>query len=141
MRGKTICISQGASFQQPLTRDYGVVLKAFRAQSEVLLALRGQSCDGVVLNSPIMHELMRQPEWAGFEIPIAEDLVPAGSVIWLRKQQPETQQFLDRIVRDWYGSGWLLEEGRKYQMAASPMIVELHERYRNDPRLSAPVTP
>jgi polar amino acid transport system substrate-binding protein len=141
LRGKTICISQGASFQQPLTRDYGVVLKAFRAQSEVLLALRGQSCDGVVLNSPIMHELMRQPEWAGFEIPIAEDLVPAGSVIWLRKQQPETQQFLDRIVRDWHGSGWLLEEGRKYQMAASPMIVELHERYRNDPRLSAPVTP
>jgi polar amino acid transport system substrate-binding protein len=141
LRGKTICISQGASFQQPLTRDYGVVLKAFRAQSEVLLALRGESCDGVVLNSPIMHELMRQPEWAGFEIPIAEDLVPADSVIWLRKQQPETQQVLDRIVRDWHGSGWLLEEGRKYQMAASPMIVELHERYRNDPRLSAPVTP
>jgi polar amino acid transport system substrate-binding protein len=105
LRGKTTCISQGASFQQPLTRYYGVVLKAFRAQSEVLLALRGQSCDGVVLNSPIMHELMRQPEWAGFEIPIAEDLVPADSVIWLRKQQPETQQVLDRIVRDWHGSG------------------------------------
>lgn len=54
---------------------------------------------------------------------------------------PETQQVLDRIVRDWHGGDWLLEEGRKYQMAASPMIVELHARCRNDPRLSVPVTP
>jgi polar amino acid transport system substrate-binding protein len=56
-------------------------------------------------------------------------------------QQPETQQVLDRIVRDWHGSGWLLEEGRKYQIAASPMVIELRERYRNDPRLNIPVTP
>ena len=30
LKDKTVCISQGASFQQPLTRDYHVKLKAFQ---------------------------------------------------------------------------------------------------------------
>ena len=141
LQGKTVCISQGASFQQPLTQDYHVNLKAYRGQSEVLLALRGNSCDAVVLNSPIVHELLREPEWSGFEIPIAEDLVPADSVIWLRKQQPEMQQLLDRIVKDWHGSGWLLALGKQYRMLPSPLIVELHTRYQNMAALNIPVTP
>jgi polar amino acid transport system substrate-binding protein len=141
LRDKTVCISQGASFQQPLTRDYHVRLKAFRGQSEVLLALRGNSCDAVVLNSPIMHELLRQPEWAGFDIPIAEDLVPADSVIWLRKDQPDMQRLLDRIVQDWHGSGWLLALGKHYQMQPSPLIVSLHERFQGMPALVAPIKP
>lgn len=141
LHDKTVCISQGASFQQPLTRDYHVKLKAFRGQSEVLLALRGNSCDAVVLNSPIMHELLRQPEWAGFEIPISKDLVPADSVIWLRKQQPEMRQVLDRIVQDWHGTGWLLALGKQYQMQPSPLIVHLHDQYQSNPVLKAPVSP
>ena len=141
VRGKTVCISQGASFQQPLVRDYQVRLKAFRGQSEVLLALRGGTCDAVVLNSPIMHELMRNPEWAGFEIPVAQDLIPADSVIWLRKGEPRLLNLLDRVVQDWHGSGWLLARGAAYQMIASPLILDLHQRYETRPALKAPVTP
>jgi polar amino acid transport system substrate-binding protein len=141
LKDKTVCISQGASFQQPLTQDYHVNLKAYRGQSEVLLALRGNSCDAVVLNSPIMHELLRQPEWSGFEIPIAEDLVPTDSVIWLRKQEPRMQQLLDRIVQDWHDSGWLLALGQQYRMQPSPLIVALHDRYQGAPALKTPVTP
>lgn len=141
LQDKTVCISQGASFQQPLTQDYHVKLKAYRGQSEVLLALRGNSCDAVVLNSPIVHELLRQPEWSGFEIPIAEDLVPADSVIWLRKAQPHLQQVLDRIVQDWHGTGWLLALGKQYQMLPSPLIIQLHERYQHLAALQVPVSP
>jgi polar amino acid transport system substrate-binding protein len=141
LKDKTVCISQGASFQQPLIEDYHVRLKAFRGQSEVLLALRGNSCDAVVLNSPIMHELLRQPDWAGFEIPVAEDLVPADSVIWLRKQQPEMRQLLDRIVQDWHGSGWLMGLGKQYQMQPSALIVQLHDRYKGSAALKVPVRP
>lgn len=141
LKDKTVCISQGASFQEPLTREYHVRLKAFRGQSEVLLALRGNSCDAVVLNSPIMHELLRQPEWAGFEIPIAEDLLPADSVIWLRKQQPEMREVLDRIVQDWHGSGWLLMLGQQYKMQPSQLIVHLHDQHKTNPAIRLPVTP
>ncbi|MFK3798859.1 hypothetical protein [Pseudomonas sp. NPDC088444] len=88
-----------------------------------------------------MHELLRQPEWAGFEIPIAEDLVPADSVIWLRKRQPELKSVLDRIVQDWHGSGWLLALGKQYQMQPSPLIAQLHEQYASKPALAVPVTP
>jgi polar amino acid transport system substrate-binding protein len=141
LQGKAVCISQGASFQQPLTERYHVKLKAFRGQSEVLLALRGNGCDAVVLNSPIMHELLRQPEWAGYEIPVADDLVPADSVIWLRKGEPRLQQALDRIVQDWHGSGWLLARTAQYQMVPSPLIVSLHAQYQGQPPLQVPVVP
>lgn len=141
LQGKTVCISQGASFQQPLTEQYHVRLKAFKGQSEVLLALRGKSCDAIVLNSPIMHELLRQPDWADYEMPLADDLVPADSVIWLRKGQPRLQGLLDRIVQDWHGSGWLLARGEHYRMIASPLILSLHERYRSQAPLTLPLVP
>jgi len=141
LQGKTVCISQGASFQQPLTERYHVKLKAFRGQSEVLLALRGNGCDAVVLNSPIMHELLRQPEWAAYEIPVADDLVPADSVIWLRKGEPRLQQALDRIVQDWHGSGWLLARTAHHQMVPSPLIVSLHAQYQGQAPLQVPVVP
>lgn len=141
LAGKVVCISQGASFQQPLTERYKVQLKAYRSQSEVLLALKGASCDAVVINSPIMHELIRKPEWAGFDIPINEDLVPADSVIWLRQGQADTRALLDRIVRDWHASGWLLSLAGQYRMQPSALVTQLHEQYKGQPALAVPVVP
>lgn len=141
LRGQPVCMSQGASFQAPLTETYQAVIKAFRTQSESLLALRGDNCVAAVLNSPIMHELMRKPEWSGYEIPIPTDLIPQDSVVWVRKGETQTRELLDRIVRDWHRSGLLLASAEKYQMKPAPLVVQLHEKYRGLAPLATPVRP
>ncbi|MBX8540220.1 transporter substrate-binding domain-containing protein [Pseudomonas cichorii] len=131
LKGKPVCVSQGSNFIKPLQEVYGAQIKAFRSQSESLLSLRGNGCVAAVHVSPTMHTLLADAEWSGFEIPLATDLIPSKSVIWLRKGEKDTQARLDAIVRDWHRSGWLIELGNGTGMAPSQALHDLHEQYRN----------
>ncbi|MBX8501606.1 transporter substrate-binding domain-containing protein [Pseudomonas lijiangensis] len=131
LKGKPVCVSQGSNFIKPLQEVYGAQIKAFRSQSESLLSLRGNGCVAAVHVSPTMHTLLADAEWSGFEIPLATDLIPSKSVIWLRKGEKDTQARLDAIVRDWHRSGWLIELGNRTGMAPSQALHDLHEQYRN----------
>ncbi|MBX8606564.1 transporter substrate-binding domain-containing protein [Pseudomonas cichorii] len=131
LKGKPVCVSQGSNFIKPLQEVYGAQIKAFRSQSESLLSLRGNGCVAAVHVSPTMHTLLADAEWSGFEIPLATDLIPSKSVIWVRKGEKDTQARLDAIVRDWHRSGWLIELGNRTGMAPSQALHDLHEQYRN----------
>ena len=137
LRGKPVCVSQGSNFIDPLQQTYGAEIKAFRSQSESLLSLRGNGCVAAVHVSPTMHSLLDTPEWSGYEIPLASDLIPSDSVIWLRKGEQDTQARIDAIVRDWHRSGWLLELGERTGMHPSAALRELHEKYKNAAPLQA----
>ncbi|GFM64423.1 amino acid ABC transporter [Pseudomonas cichorii] len=139
LKGKPVCVSQGSNFIKPLQEVYGAQIKAFRSQSESLLSLRGNGCVAAVHVSPTMHTLLADAEWSGFEIPLATDLIPSKSVIWLRKGEKDTQARLDAIIRDWHRSGWLIELGNRTGMAPSQALHDLHEQYRNAAPLA--VTP
>ncbi|MCV4283013.1 transporter substrate-binding domain-containing protein [Pseudomonas capsici] len=139
LKGKPVCVSQGSNFIKPLQEVYGAQIKAFRSQSESLLSLRGNGCVAAVHVSPTMHTLLADAEWSGFEIPLATDLIPSKSVIWVRKGEKDTQARLDAIVRDWHRSGWLIELGNLTGMAPSQALHDLHEQYRNAAPLA--VTP
>ncbi|MBX8536575.1 transporter substrate-binding domain-containing protein [Pseudomonas cichorii] len=139
LKDKPVCVSQGSNFIKPLQEVYGAQIKAFRSQSESLLSLRGNGCVAAVHVSPTMHTLLADAEWSGFEIPLATDLIPSKSVIWLRKGEKDTQARLDVIVRDWHRSGWLIELGNRTGMAPSKALHDLHEQYRNAAPLA--VTP
>lgn len=128
--GKDICVSQGGRFSQALEKTYGAHIKAYRAQSESLLALRGNGCVASVHVSPTMHRIAALPEWSDFEIPIADDIWPSDSVIWLRKGQSDTRDRIDAIVRDWHRTGWLIQTGKQFGMDPSQALLKLHEQYK-----------
>ncbi|MFJ2982717.1 MULTISPECIES: transporter substrate-binding domain-containing protein [unclassified Pseudomonas] len=133
VKGKNVCVSQGGRFSLALERDYGAIVKAYRAQSESLLALRGNGCVASVHVSPTMHRLAKLPEWSDYEIPIPSDIWPSDSVIWLRKGQKDVQQQLDAIVQDWHRTGWLIKVGEKYGIDPSQALLNLHEQYKEKP--------
>ncbi|MBX8576177.1 transporter substrate-binding domain-containing protein [Pseudomonas cichorii] len=137
LKDKPVCVSQGSNFIKPLQEVYGAQIKAFRSQSESLLSLRGNGCVAAVHVSPTMHTLLGEPEWSGFEIPLATDLIPSKSVIWVRKGEKDIKARLDAIVRDWHRSGWLIELGNRTGMAPSQALHDLHEQYRNAAPLAA----
>jgi polar amino acid transport system substrate-binding protein len=137
LKGKPVCVSQGSNFIKPLQETYGAEIKAFRSQSESLLSLKGNGCVAAVHVSPTMHALLDDPEWAGYEIPLPNDLIPSASVIWVRKGEKDIQARLDAIVRDWHRSGWLIELGQRTGMPASQALLQLHEKYRNAAPLAA----
>ncbi|MBB3103329.1 transporter substrate-binding domain-containing protein [Azomonas macrocytogenes] len=131
LKGQPVCVSQGSNFIKPLVEIYGAEIKAFRSQSESLLSLRGNGCVASVHVSPTMHTLLEEPEWADYEIPLPNDLIPSPSVIWVRKGEKDIQARLDAVIRDWHRSGWLLEVGERNGMHPSQALRDLHEKYRN----------
>lgn len=134
LRGKPVCVSQGSNFTRPLAEQHGAQIKAFRGQPESLLALRGGNCTAAVHVSPTLRELVAEnPDWKDYEIVSPSDLIPSPSVIWLRKGEADTQAAIDRIVQEWHRTGWLIEVGKKNGMTPTPLLHQLHEKFKKTP--------
>lgn len=131
LKGKPVCVSQGSNFIAPLQEQYGAVIKAFRSQSESLLTLRGNGCVAAVHVAPTMRDLLKEAEWADFETPLPNELIPSDSVMWVRKGEHDFQARLDAIIRDWHRSGWLIELGKRTGMEPSAALYALHEKYKD----------
>lgn len=134
LRGKPVCVSQGSNYIKPLEEQYGAQIKAFRGQPESLLALRGGACVAAVHVGPTLRQLQADnPEWAEHEIPIAAELLPSDSVIWTRKGEVDALAAIDRVIRQWHRSGWLIELGRRHGIKPSAKLLELHGQFRKQP--------
>ena len=134
LRGKPVCVSQGSNFTKPLAEEYGAQIKAFRGQPEALLALRGGNCVASVHVSPTLRELVAEnADWKDYEIASPNELIPSPSVIWLRKGETDTQAALDRIVKQWHASGWLIAVEERNGMTPTPLLYQLHEKFKKTP--------
>lgn len=134
LRGKPVCVSQGSNFTKPLAEEHGADIKAFRGQPESLLALRGGNCVAAVHVSPTLRELVAEnADWKDYEIVSPSDLIPSPSVIWLRKGEADTQAAIDRVVQDWHRTGWLIEVEKRNGMTPTPLLYQLHEKFKKSP--------
>lgn len=133
LRGKTVCVSQGSSYAKPLGTDYGAVVQGYKSSSESLLALKGGNCVAAVHDATLIHPLLRtNTEWSKHHAPIAAELLPAPSVVWTRKGETDTIAAVDKVVRDWHRSGWLIETEKRLGITpANPLLVELQAKYKN----------
>jgi polar amino acid transport system substrate-binding protein len=131
LRGKPVCVSQGSNYTKPLIEQYGAQVKGFKGMPEALLALRGGACVASVHVTPgIQADLLKDAEhWKDYESPMPTQLVPSPSVIWVRKGETDTTAALDKIVQEWHRSGFLIEEGRKWNMPPSQALLEWHKKY------------
>ncbi len=134
LRGKPVCVSQGSNFTKPLADQYGAQIKAFRGQPESLLALKGGNCVAAVHVSPTLRELVAgNIDWKDYAIVSPADLIPSPSVIWVRRDESDTQAALDRIVQHWHRTGWLIEVEKKNGMAPTPLLHQLQDKFRKTP--------
>lgn len=132
LRGKEVCVSQGSNFTRPLIETHGALVKGYPGQPESLLALKGGNCVAAVHDgATVKLMIIDHPEdWRGYGTPIADDLIPSPSVIWLRKGETDAQAALDAIVKDWHRTGWLIETAKKNRLPISPLLSSLHEQLK-----------
>ncbi|XAH26355.1 transporter substrate-binding domain-containing protein [Xylophilus sp. GW821-FHT01B05] len=134
VKGKAVCVSQGSNFTRPLAEQYGAQIKAFRGQPESLLALKGSNCVAAVHVSPTLRELVAEnADWKDYEIVSPTDLIPSPSVIWVRKGEADTQAAIDKIVQNWHRTGWLIEVEKKNGMTPTPLLHQLHDKFKKSP--------
>ncbi|MDR0806903.1 MAG: transporter substrate-binding domain-containing protein [Enterobacteriaceae bacterium] len=131
LRGKPVCVSQGSSFARPLAEQYGAVTKGYKSSSDSLLALQGGQCAAAVHDSTLIHPLVRKGgEWAQYQAPIKDELLPADSVVWTRKGEADTIAAVDKIVKSWHKTGWLIDEEKRLGITPpQPLLETLHKTF------------
>jgi polar amino acid transport system substrate-binding protein len=130
LKNKVVCVSQGSNYAKPLAEQYGANVKGLPGQPESLLALKGGSCFASVHDSAPLHLLIADnPEWKDYELPVENDLIPLPSVIWVRKGEADTASAVDKIVQDWYRSGWLVDVYKKNRVPVTPEFAKWQARF------------
>lgn len=131
LRGKPVCLSQGSNFAKPLVETYGAQVKGYPSMPESLLALRGGNCVAAVHVGAGVNLLVRKnAEWAEYDVPIADELIPSDSVIWVRKGEADAQSSIDGIVQSLHGSGWILDRAKANELIITPALLALHDKYK-----------
>uniref|UniRef100_UPI0031013D0F transporter substrate-binding domain-containing protein n=1 Tax=Neorhizobium sp. EC2-8 TaxID=3129230 RepID=UPI0031013D0F len=126
LKGKSVCVSQGSNYTQPLIETYGAVVKALPSQPESLLALQGGNCVAAVhVGATVALLLEDRPEdWKDYAIPFPTELIPSDSVIWLRKGEKDTQTALDSAVKKLHVSGKLIEFAKANRLQNTAYLEE-----------------
>jgi polar amino acid transport system substrate-binding protein len=135
LKGRNVCVSQGSNYTQPLIEEYGAVVKALPSQPDSLLALKGGNCDVAVHVSPTIGLMLqeRADEWKDFAVLIPSDLIPSDSVIWLRKDEPDTQAALDKIVQQLHATGKLLEFAKTNRLTNTTFLEAEQKKFAAAP--------
>ncbi|MCA1323162.1 transporter substrate-binding domain-containing protein [Herbaspirillum sp. alder98] len=71
LKGRTVCVSEGAPYVGTLASRYGAIEKVMRAPADSLLAVRVGDCDAAVHDDTMMKELFKLPEWKKFSAQLA----------------------------------------------------------------------
>ncbi|AWN55804.1 transporter substrate-binding domain-containing protein [Methylobacterium sp. 17Sr1-1] len=130
LKGKPVCVSQGSNFTQPLIEQYGAVVKGLPSQPESLLALKGGTCVIAVHTGATLGLMLedRADEWKDYGILIPTEIVPADSVVWIRKGEKDTSAALDKALRELIASGKLLEIAKANRLTNTAFIEEQQKR-------------
>ncbi|SFV04421.1 polar amino acid transport system substrate-binding protein [Methylobacterium sp. 174MFSha1.1] len=130
LKGKPVCVSQGSNFTQPLIEQYGAVVKGLPSQPESLLALKGGTCVIAVHTGATLGLMLedRADEWKDYGILIPTEIVPADSVVWIRKGEKDTSAALDKALRELIASGKLLEIAKANRLLNTAFIEEQQKR-------------
>jgi polar amino acid transport system substrate-binding protein len=130
LKGKPVCVSQGSNFTQPLIEQYGAVVKGLPSQPESVLALKGGTCVVAVHTGATLGLMLedRAEEWKDYAILIPTEIVPADSVVWIRKGEKDTSAALDKALRELITSGKLLEIAKANRLLNTAFIEEQQKR-------------
>ena len=129
LKGKPVCLIQGAFYNKDLQETYGVEPVAFKGTTEAYAALKAGNCVGMAYDDTALFGQLLDPEWKDYEVPLKSILVqPWGLAVKLGETDFAT--FMHDTIIDWNKSGTLLALEKKWGLPNSQYALEMHEKYK-----------
>jgi len=123
LRGKPVCVLQGALWNRPVATRFLVDLKAFANLRDVKLALREGQCVGWVYDEAALSHEAASGEWTGYTVLQPPQMVLPWAVAIAK---PEEGGRLDRLlgdsIADLHRSGWLIDLEKRWQLPPSAFL-------------------
>ncbi len=129
LKGKKVCMIQGAWYNKQIQQDYGAEIVAFKGTSEVYSALKGNNCVGFVYDDTLVMANLLEPEWKDYEMPfktILDD--PWGLAIKLGEES--FYKMMANTITDWHRSGLLAQLEKKYGLSNTAFVLKMNADYK-----------
>src|SRR5699024_1289705 len=108
LRGRTICLTEGAYFNRELSRRFLIDPLVFSGTRDARMALQDGRCVGWAYDNTVLLQLLGQPGWSRYEL----SLPLVFEVRWaVAVRQGEAERTLGRFITativDWHRDGLL----------------------------------
>ena len=113
LRGKKVCLIQGAFYNKELQEKYAVEGVAFPGTAEAYAALKNGNCMAFAYDDTAIVGEMLKPEWSAYEMPLDSILfVPWG--IAVKQGEKAFMDFTSKAIVEWHKSGMIQELEKKW---------------------------
>jgi polar amino acid transport system substrate-binding protein len=130
LRGKTLCATQGAYFNRPMTERYLLDLVIYRDTRDALLGLRDGRCIGYLYTQVAIQSFLAKEEWKGFIAPMTPALVTQWAMFVARTEKGSAfERIMGDIVADWHRNGFLIEREAAWKLPASGFLSNARQQW------------
>ncbi len=129
LRGKKVCLIQGAFYNKELQEKYGVDGVAFPGTAEAYAALKNGNCIAFAYDDTAIVGEMQKPEWSAYDMPLDSILfVPWGLAVKLGEK--DFADWMSKVVTDWHKTGFIEQLEKKWGIKPTKFAQEMHDKYK-----------
>lgn len=129
LKGKNVCMIQGAWYNKQLQQDYAMESIAFKGTSEAFSALKSNNCVAFAYDDTLMLATVAEPEWKDYEIPLKSLLEdPWGIAVKLGEEK--FYKFMSDTIVDWHRTGRILALEKQYGMGNTGYALKMQATYK-----------
>ena len=129
LKGKKVCLIQGAFYNKELQEKYGVEGVAFPGTAEAYAALKNGNCVAFAYDDTAIVGEMLKPEWSTYEMPLDSILfVPWG--IAVKQGEKELVDFMAKTTTEWHKTGFIQELEKKWGIKPTKFAQDMHAKYK-----------
>lgn len=119
LKGKPVCAIQGSFYNNRIQSEFtGQDLVAFKGVPENESALLSGQCVGFVYDDVLLiyKKKSEGDKWKDYEVVALKEFepVPWGIAVKLEEKDTAWGKFVSDTIKDWYKTGFLLEEEKKW---------------------------
>lgn len=130
LRGKTLCATQGAYFNRPMSERYLLDLVIYRDTRDALLGLRDGRCVGYLYTQSAINSFLAKDEWQGYVAPLPLAMVTQWALFVSRAEKGSAfERAIGDIVADWHRSGFLIEREQAWGLPPSSFLVQTRSQW------------
>lgn len=130
LRGKTVCATQGAYFNRPMSERYLLDLVIYRDTRDALLGLRDGRCVGYLYTQSAIHSFLAKDEWRGYIAPLPLAMVTQWALFVSRAEKgSDFERAIGDIVADWHRTGFLVDRETAWGLPPSSFLVQAREQW------------
>lgn len=129
LRGKKVCLIQGAFYNKELQEKYGVDGVAFPGTAEAYAALKNGNCVAFAYDdTAIVGELLK-PEWSTYEMPLDSILFQPWGIA-VKQGEKAFADFMAKTITDWHKTGFISELETKWKLKPTQFAKEMTAKYK-----------